>query len=357
VRTLIVDTHVQVISDDRWKYPRRADSANWVTDTPGEMLLSLNLKAGIDKTVLVQGYGAYEYDNSYAADCARAHPDKFDCVVIVAQRRHDAPERLNCWVEERGARGLRLVTTTEPETFLDDPQTFPVWQTAAARYSDLYHDAISSSCAPAHTVLERFPNVPVALDHLGASRLSDGPPYESLQPLFELARFANLYLKFSTETLYAARRGKSNSREFFGRILDHFGANRLMWGSNFPATHDRPLTEQLALAQEDLSFVPCRATALAIRRNRSHSLAGAAMSRTSASPGAHLLNANSRMGHTLSGLCVQQNGGSHGVSRHTGRDGLIPGVQSRSRGGILRVSHWLGAGPWRRCDSSLSRLG
>jgi hypothetical protein len=36
------------------------------------MLLSLNLKAGIDKTVLVQGYGAYEDDNSYAADCARS---------------------------------------------------------------------------------------------------------------------------------------------------------------------------------------------------------------------------------------------------------------------------------------------
>ena len=256
MRTLIVDTHVHVISDDQRKYPRRSDSANWVTDTPGEMLLSLNLKAGIDKTVLVQGYGAYEYDNSYAADCARAHPDKFACVVIVDQRRHDAPERLNYWVEERGARGLRLVTTTEAETFLDDPQTFQVWQTAAALGIPICIMTRFRQVALLHTALERFPNVPVALDHLGAPRLSDGPPYDSLQPLFDLARFANLYLKFSTETLYAARRGKSNSREFFGRILDHFGANRLMWGSNFPATHDRPLTEQLALAQEDLSFVP-----------------------------------------------------------------------------------------------------
>jgi predicted TIM-barrel fold metal-dependent hydrolase len=37
-------------------------------------------------------------------------------------------------------------------------------------------------------------------------------------------------------------------------MLDRFGATRLMWGSNFPATHDRPLKEQLALAREDLSF-------------------------------------------------------------------------------------------------------
>jgi predicted TIM-barrel fold metal-dependent hydrolase len=137
------------------------------------MLLSLNLTAGIDKTVLVQGYGAYEYDNSYAADCARAHPDKFACVVIVDQRRHGAPERLNYWVEERGARGLRLVTTTEPETFLDDPQTFPVWQTAAALGIPICIMTRFRQVALLHTALERFPNVPVALDHLGAPRLSD----------------------------------------------------------------------------------------------------------------------------------------------------------------------------------------
>jgi predicted TIM-barrel fold metal-dependent hydrolase len=129
---VIVDTHVHVISDDQQKYPRRANPPEWATDTSGEMLLSLNREAGIDKTVLVQGYGPYEYDNSYAADCARIHPDSFTCVVIVDQRQHDAPERLNYWVKERGARGLRLVTTTEPETFLDDSQTFSIWQRAAS---------------------------------------------------------------------------------------------------------------------------------------------------------------------------------------------------------------------------------
>jgi L-fuconolactonase len=255
MQTVIVDTHVHVISDDQRQYPRRADTANWVTDTPGEMLLSLNHEAGISKTVLVQGYGAYEYDNSYAADCARAHPDKFACVVIIDQRRHDASERLSYWVEERGARGLRLVTTTEPETLLDDPQSFPVWQKAASLGIPICIMTRFHQVERLHLVLERFPNVPVMLDHLGVPRLSGGPPYENLQPLFDLARFGNLYLKFSTETFYAARRGKSNCKAFFNRMLDHFAAKRLMWGSNFPATHDRPLKEQLALAREDLSFV------------------------------------------------------------------------------------------------------
>jgi L-fuconolactonase len=255
VRALIIDTHVHVISDDQRRYPRRADTPDWVTDTSAEMLLSLNREAGIDKTVLVQGYGAYEYDNSYAADCARTHPDRFACVVIVDQRQRDAPERLNYWVKERGARGLRLVTTTEPETFLDEPQTFPVWQSAASLGIPICIMTRFHQVRRLHAVLGRFPNVPVALDHLGVPRLSEGTPYESVQPLFELARFANVYLKFSTETMYAARRGDSNPREFFRRLLGSFGACRLMWGSNFPATHDRTLKEQLALAREELSSV------------------------------------------------------------------------------------------------------
>ena len=87
-------------------------------------------------------------------------------------------------------------------------------------------------------------------------RLSDGPPYDSVQPLFDLVRFPYLYLKFSSVNLHAASRGKSSPLEFFSRLLDSFGAARLMWGSNFPATNDRSLKEQYELARNELSFAP-----------------------------------------------------------------------------------------------------
>jgi L-fuconolactonase len=73
--------------------------------------------------------------------------------------------------------------------------------------------------------------------------------------LFELARFPSLYLKFSSETVYAARRGKSTPRAFFDRLVGEFGAKRIMWGSNFPATNDRSLKDQLLMAREELSFL------------------------------------------------------------------------------------------------------
>ena len=104
-------------------------------------------------------------------------------------------------------------------------------------------------------LLERFPAITVALDHVALPRLREGAPFDSLKPLFELARFPNLYLKFSTETFYAARRGKSTPRAFFERLVEGFGSKRMMWGSNFPATYDQSLKEQLTMARAELSFL------------------------------------------------------------------------------------------------------
>jgi L-fuconolactonase len=249
---MIIDTHVHVISGDQRKYPRRADAQDWVRDTSGEMLLALNRDAGVDRTVLVQGYGACECDNSYAADCARQYPDSF----VSVWRQADAPEQLSNWVRERGVSGLRLLTIVEPEPLLDDSRTFPLWTRAASLAIPICIMTRVHQVSRLPAVLERFPDVRVALDHLALPRLSDSPPYDSLQPLFELLRFSKLYLKFSTETLYAARRGRSTPKEFFSRLLERFGARRIMWGSNFPATHDRNFKEQVELAREDLAFLP-----------------------------------------------------------------------------------------------------
>src|SRR3984893_14618731 len=189
---MIIDTHVHVISGDQRKSPRRSDEQDWVRDTSGEMLLALNRDAGVDRTVLVQGYGAYECDNSYAADCARQYPDSFVSVCTRAPAQADAPEQLSYWVRERGVSGLRLLPILEPEPLLDDPRTFPLWTRAASLAIAICIMTRFHQVSRLPAVLERFPEVRVALDHLALPRLSDGPPYEALQPLFDLVRFPNL---------------------------------------------------------------------------------------------------------------------------------------------------------------------
>jgi L-fuconolactonase len=228
---------------------------DWVQDLSAGELLRLNREAGIDRTILVQGFGPYLFDNSYTADCAVAHRDQFASVCIVDQLAPDAPDKLAYWVEERGVRGVRLFTIEEPEPLIDDPRTLPLWERAAELAIPVCILMRPHQVERLPALLERFPHIPVALDHVALPRLRDGAPYQNLKTLFDLARFPRLYLKFSTETLYASKRGKSTSREFFARLVDQFGAKRIMWGSNYPATYDRSLKDQLFLAREELSFL------------------------------------------------------------------------------------------------------
>jgi L-fuconolactonase len=115
---MIVDTHVHAVSADQRKYPRQVSPGapgEWVQNMSAEMLLALDAQAGIDKTVLVQAYSAYKFDNSYTADCAANYPDHFASVSILDPLEHDTPDNLSYWVRERSIRGLRLFTTTEPD--------------------------------------------------------------------------------------------------------------------------------------------------------------------------------------------------------------------------------------------------
>lgn len=256
---MIVDTHVHIVAPDQDRYPRKLASGNsdWVIDMSGETMLDLMGEAGIDCAMLVQAHSAYEYDNHYVADVAMMHPERFVSVCIVDPTRPDAPEQLTYWVKERGVRGLRLFPAAEREAqWLDDPRTFPLWERAAALDIPVCVCLRFRQLAQLRIVIERYPQVRVALDHLGAPRLDDGPPYDNAAPLFDLVKLPNVYLKFSSVNLYAAARGKSAPADFFGRLLEAFGARRVMWGSNFPNTYDRSLKEQLALALDELSFVP-----------------------------------------------------------------------------------------------------
>ena len=41
-------------------------------------------------------------------------------------------------------------------------------------------------------------------------------------------------------------------------LVDRFGAERLMWGTNYPNTYDRSYREMVELSHRALSFLPAR---------------------------------------------------------------------------------------------------
>src|SRR6267143_5445572 len=78
----IVDIHPHVISTDETHYPRvpiGGHQSDWSRErpVPYEKMITAMDAAGIAKSALVQASTCYGHDNSYVADAAAAHPERF----------------------------------------------------------------------------------------------------------------------------------------------------------------------------------------------------------------------------------------------------------------------------------------
>jgi predicted TIM-barrel fold metal-dependent hydrolase len=266
---MIVDTHVHVVSDDRKTYPQVADGAHGA-DAPsvrdigqpewppltGEQLVADMDACGIDRALLVQTYFTYHFDNRYMIDCARRWPGRFESVCVIDQLAPGAPDLLSELVERQGVRGLRMMGARGPGA-LKDKRSFPLWERAERLRIPICIGARTAELPDVCAPLERFKSVPVALEHVWGSHDIGDPPYERLAPLWAMARYPNVRLKTAPNNSHEARKGRSTPREFFGRLVDAFGAKRIMWGSNYPAHWHRygGMKERLALMQEDFAFL------------------------------------------------------------------------------------------------------
>ena len=258
---MIVDTHIHVLGADREKYPRQLHKVvpphfAWTLDDyTVEHLLADMDRCGMDRALLVQAQNAYRSDNSYVADMAQMYPERFKAVGVVDARDTDAADQLEYWVRERGLVGGRMMFQT-PDFHVDDARVLPVLERAQALQVPMCIYVWWQDLPRFAGVVGRFPDLAIALDHMGQPSLESGKPYASAAPLLALARHANLTLKFSTSTLLAASKGSSTARDWFGALLDTYGSKRMMWGSNYPMNHEHEVPGLLAMARRELEFVP-----------------------------------------------------------------------------------------------------
>jgi predicted TIM-barrel fold metal-dependent hydrolase len=256
----VFDIHPHVIAADRERYPFdgvHGKAESFIDERPvtTEQLLAQMDAAGIEHAALVQMSLAYGYDNRYVADSAAAYPGRFAAVCSVDVRAADAPQRLRYWIRERGMDGLRVFasfgTMAQSSDWLADPQTAPAWEAALELGIPVCVMMKNDSFPVLATVLARYPDLRVVLDHLGAPPTDDGPPFHAAGGLWSLAGHRNLYLKLTSSVLgRLAKIGASAA--FVRRVIDCFGADRIAWGSNVP-TSAGTLAELLAFAQDQLA--------------------------------------------------------------------------------------------------------
>jgi L-fuconolactonase len=257
----IVDIHPHVISTDNKRYPLNplgGVQSTWSRDrpTPFEALVAAMDQAGVAKAAIVQASTAYGHDNSYAAAAIAAHPKRFTGVFSVDMLAPDAVEKMRHWID-RGFSGMRLFTTgsTMPgqASWFDDPRSFPAWEYAGKAGIPVCMQMTQEGFPQLRGLMDRFPNVRMILDHLGRPQLVGGPPYAADEKFFDLARYRNVFLKLTPLNVTPKEWGKATPETFFRKLIDTFGANRIAWGSNFPATDDS-LAGILGKARSALSF-------------------------------------------------------------------------------------------------------
>ena len=233
--TLQIDTHVHVVSDDLDAFPLAADGPDdaWYRVAPCtvEQLLALMDEAHVAAAVLVQGVSAYGTDNRYTAESARRFPGlctSVGCVDLSADEPEEAVREL---VDEEDMRGIRWWGIGDAG--LAEPHA--VWGTAYSLGVPMVVTILPNRLGELAETIPVIPPIPIALDHCGFADFSRGVPAE----LAALAAAPTVHLKVSTIVL--DQMGKhGDMREAVAELAAVFGSSRLMWGSDWSQTHDRP---------------------------------------------------------------------------------------------------------------------
>lgn len=240
----IVDIHPHVIATDTTQYPLDplgGKQSTWSRDrpTPIEKIVSSMDEAGVSKAAVVQASTAYGHDNSYVAAAIAAHPKRFTGVFSIDMLASDNVDKMRYWLDQ-GFSGMRLFTTgsTMPgqATWFDDPRSFPAWEYAGKNGMPVCMQMTPQGFPQLRTLMDRFPQVKIILDHLARPKLVDGPPYAADQEFLDLSRYSNVYLKVTPLNVSPEQWGKATSETWFRKLVDTYGARRIAWGSNFPAT-------------------------------------------------------------------------------------------------------------------------
>jgi len=231
---LIVDAHPHIYATNRRKYPSIADP--W---EPGEPATAEDLRArmdaaGVARAVFIQTSTFYRWDNRYVMDMAKKYRAWATAVVTLSPDDPAHLEVLEEAVRNYGVRGLRGSVD----------RTGRIWSPTVLRLWTKAHElGIVVNCMVGddldrvpeiERIAQELPELPIVIDHcfmLNQYRKQT----ETLAALKRLSALPNLHAKLTSGTHGSARvYPHSDMHRPLLEVISCFGADRCVWGSNFP---------------------------------------------------------------------------------------------------------------------------
>jgi predicted TIM-barrel fold metal-dependent hydrolase len=194
-------------------------------------------EVGVDGGLLVSVYTMYKWDASYAVSVHKQFPNRFALIKPVDSNDPKVGETIEEWAKMDGTVAVRIMFTPEVSTDPAHPGINKVLATAGK--CDLPVNLMARGrLEQVAELAKRNPNTTLVIDHLGLEQPMKPPapkePWAELPKLLALSTHKNIVVKISGAcTLSHEPFPYKDIRQPVGRILDTFGLDRCMWGTDW----------------------------------------------------------------------------------------------------------------------------
>jgi predicted TIM-barrel fold metal-dependent hydrolase len=241
--------------------------------TGAEMVAAMDW-VGVDGALLVSPYAMYRFDASYAVEVQAAYPGRFGLIKPVDPTDPAVEEVIAAWAATPGTVAIRLMLNSDTTSDPADPGIDRVLK-AASRHGFPVNLLCWGRLDQVKAMAARHPDTVLVIDHLGLQQPFEPPvpaePWAELPMLLSLAAFRNVMVKISGACTLSHRPFPYDDIWApIGRILDGFGLDRCMWGTDW--------TRAIAFLTYEQGVEPFRTTTLLSDSDRA-ALMGGSLSR------------------------------------------------------------------------------
>ncbi len=252
-----IDSHVHAWSADVEKYPFSSDQAPLQPrDFSPEVILRHARPSDVLRVVLVY-IGIYGDDHSLLFDTVERFPDVFRVVGRVDPSSDRVADEMEGQLE-RGVTGFRITAPLgEGKGWLQEPGYDAMFEAAARTGQAVCPLMHPDGIADLDRMCGEHQDTTVVIDHMARIGEADPASDDQIDALCSLARYSKVHVKISRlHALGNKRPPHTELAPMIRRVVEAFGSERVMWGSDAPfQVVDESYEDSISLVRDKLDFL------------------------------------------------------------------------------------------------------
>ncbi|KAK9839073.1 hypothetical protein WJX74_008819 [Apatococcus lobatus] len=246
----VIDSHLHVWArPDQWReFPFRnqllAGDRKVKPEAPGvagnvDWLLEEMKQSGVAGALIVQPSEAHHFDHSYVTSVIKARPGIFvGCLLADPRPGQDGLAEMERLIVKEGYRAVRFHPYRWPEgESMANELGMALFKQAGnlkAPVGFMCFHGLLPQLPAIKALMAHSPETQVMVDHFGFCSMGDLQT-ESWQALLSLASYPQVHVKLSAFFRVTQQPWPyMDARPAIRKLVDTFGANRCMWGTDFP---------------------------------------------------------------------------------------------------------------------------